>query len=102
MPNRLAVAESCFLLLGPLAPEGIGIRGCKGSTDIAPLISTPMSEGLAGKMRALRLGGGRGRAPRTQAWPEEAGWFLAGRLRRGPQPERVLPCPACPHPGQGP
>lgn len=34
--------------------------------------------------------------PRTWASPEQAGWFLAGRLRPGPQPRRVLPCPACP------
>lgn len=49
MLNRLALGQSCFLLLGPLAPVGMGIRGRKGKTDTAPLISTPMLEGLAGK-----------------------------------------------------
>lgn len=44
--SRLAVAE---LLPSPGALAPVGIKGCKGSTDIAPLISTPMSEGLAGK-----------------------------------------------------
>lgn len=44
-----ADAKSCFPLLGPLAPAGTGIRGHKRSIDIAPLISTPVSEGLAGK-----------------------------------------------------
>lgn len=44
--SRLAVAE---LLPSPGALAPVGIKGCKGSSDIAPLISTPMSEGLAGK-----------------------------------------------------
>ena len=62
MLNRLAVREP-LPSPGASGSGGVGIRGCEGKTDIAPLISTLLSVGLAGEMRALRLGGGRGQRP---------------------------------------
>lgn len=62
MLNRLAVGEP-LPSPGASGSGGVGIRGCEGKTDIAPLISTLLSEGLAGEMRALRLGSGKGQDP---------------------------------------
>ena len=62
MLNRLAVGEP-LPSPGASGSSGVGIRGCEGKTDIAPLISTLLSVGLAGEMRALRLGGGKGQRP---------------------------------------
>ena len=53
MLNRLAVGEP-LPSPGASGSGGVRIRGCEGKTDIAPLISTLLSEGL---------GAGRGQCP---------------------------------------
>lgn len=62
----------------------MGLGAARGKTDIAPLISTLLSEGLAGKWGTEA---GKWEGAGSKAQPEAAGWLLEGRLRPRPQPK---------------